>query len=103
MIDVTTENLITLSKAARDLPSRNGKRGINNSTVWRWTVRGIRGVKLETVLVGGTRFTSQQALNRFFHASTAAAAGVVVPAVRTSAQRQRAIDRAEEELIALGM
>jgi len=74
MIEVTAETLIQF----RDLPKWTkdhlGRR-IHPSTLHRWRLRGTRGVKLETLLVGGTRYTSVEALNRFFATTTAAADG----------------------------
>ncbi|MCR9211960.1 MAG: DUF1580 domain-containing protein [bacterium] len=35
------------------------------STAWRWANRGVKGVKLETVSIGGKRLTSVQAVTRF--------------------------------------
>ena len=35
------------------------------STVWRWINRGIRGHRLETMHVGGRRYTTEQAITRF--------------------------------------
>lgn len=35
------------------------------STLWRWTRHGVRGVRLETMLVGGLLFTSREAIQRF--------------------------------------
>lgn len=49
---------------------------INRSTAHRWRKRGVRGVKLETCLLGGRRCTSDQALQRFFADTTTAADGV---------------------------
>lgn len=49
------------------VPPRHGRR-IHKSTLFRWGQRGLRGVVLETVQVGGTRCTSQSALWRFFAA-----------------------------------
>jgi hypothetical protein len=60
MIDISNEFLLTISAAAKSLPSRP-----HISTVWRWIQRGVRGVKLETYLIGGRRFTSREALERF--------------------------------------
>jgi hypothetical protein len=97
MIDTATEHLLTLSQAARSLPNRRGKRGVNVSTVWRWMQRGIRGVRLDSSLIGGIRYTSQEALERFFSAVTAAANGEQV-APLTSRQRERRIQAAEREL-----
>ena len=74
MIDPFCEQLLTLTKAARNIPSRTGH-GLNPSTVWRWAKVGVRGVRLETVLVGGIRYTSREALTRFFARSTAASQG----------------------------
>ena len=36
-------------------------------------IDGVRGIRLESIMVGGTRCTSVQALQRFFDALTAAA------------------------------
>ena len=63
------ENLISF----RDLPSWCQKhlgRRISPSTLHRWRLRGCRGIKLETLLIGGTRTTSSEALQRFFSATT---------------------------------
>lgn len=98
MIDVATEHLLPLSAAAREMPGG----AVSVSTVHRWTNSGIRGVRLETVLRGGVRMTSHQALVKFIQATTAAADGQPM-ASRTPAQRRREIDRAERELIAEGL
>src|SRR5436853_7301545 len=96
-----SESLLTLSAAARELPGPSGK-GLHVSTLWRWSLRGIRGIRLETVMVGGIRYTSREALERFVGRTTAAAAGTT-PAVRTPKQRQRAIEAAERELTEAGI
>jgi hypothetical protein len=84
------------------LPGRTA-RGLHVGTIYRWMLRGIRGIRLETVLVGGIRYTSREALERFIAATTAAADGVPAANVRTSKQRQRAIEAAERELAKLGL
>jgi hypothetical protein len=89
------ERRLTLSQAARHL-------GLHVSTVWRWQLRGVRGVRLETILLGGTRYTSHEALERFTSACTAVANGGVAP-VRTTTQRQRQIELAERELAEAGI
>lgn len=91
-IAIHVETLLTLSQAARSLPSRP-----HWSTLQRWRVAGIRGVKLETCLIGGRRFTSAEALERFCNSTTAAANGEPQP-VRTPRQRERDMARAEQEL-----
>jgi hypothetical protein len=67
MIDRMTETLIPIEQVPDELPSNP-----HPSTVHRWRLRGIAGVKLETLKIGGRRFTSKEAIERFINASTAA-------------------------------
>jgi hypothetical protein len=96
-IDIGTENLITIGEASKALPSRP-----HIATVWRWVYHGCRGIKLETVNIGGRRLTSSEALQRFIERSTAAANGDTIP-VRSAKQRQKAVEAAERELAAAGI
>ena len=84
----------TLTEAAR----REGK---GPSTVWRWALKGCRGVKLETFLHGGVRCTTDPALRRFFDAINGASPLSAQP--RTNRQREAAISRAERELRQAGV
>ena len=101
MIDVTNETLIPF----RDVPAWTKEhlgRRVHPSTIHRWRMRGARGVKLETLLAGGTRYTSAEALSRFFAATTAAADGeayAIVPDIPDS----RAMREAEAYLSAEGV
>ena len=99
MIDVSVERPITFNEGAKFLPA--GRRP-TFSTWWRWSQVGLRGVKLETVLCGGRRCTTAEAVVRFFERVTAAANGEPVP-TRTSRQRQAALRAAEKELQAAGI
>lgn len=72
MIDIKSEELITLPKAAADyVPRRRQGRKVSTSTMYRWSNPGIRGVRLETIRVAGSLCTSVEALQRFFDALTA--------------------------------
>jgi hypothetical protein len=102
MFDTQFEQPIPLSLAARETPNRRGGRGINSATIWRWAMKGCRGIRLQTAMIGGIRMTSREALARFFAAITAVSDGEPLPA-RTSRQRQRAIDAAERELSEAGI
>ena len=62
-----TDQSIALSDAPKYLPRRNGKK-VHYSTVYRWATKGARGRVLETRLVGGIRYTTREALQRFFEA-----------------------------------
>jgi hypothetical protein len=98
MIDLANEKLLSLSQAARSLPGPP-----HPNTLWRWHQRGVRGVKLETVLIGGRRFTSFEALERFVHGVTSAADPIPAAKWRTPRQREAAIRRAEEALRRAGV
>lgn len=62
MID---ESLMTLAEAARSLPHKP-----HVATLYRWMSRGVRGIRLRTILVGGRRYTSREALNEFIEATS---------------------------------
>jgi hypothetical protein len=65
VIDIGNEQLVPLHEVPRLLPTRgNGKR-IHISAVYRWAQRGVRGTRLEVIRVGGTTYTSREALQRF--------------------------------------
>jgi hypothetical protein len=68
MIDPLNENVISLSAAARLLPRLRNNKPVNPSTVWRWSVHGVKGKRLETVKVGGVTATSVEAVRRFLRA-----------------------------------
>jgi len=101
MIDLAKEELITLKDICQVLPRRRRGRKPAFSTVWRWSLHGVRGVKLETLRVGGTLCTSREAVQRFFEQLSAlddAPPPEQQAAYRTPARRQRAIEAAEREL-----
>lgn len=70
MIDHRIEIVRTLTDAAAGLPRRRGGKPVNVATLYRWATHGCRGVRLETIQIGGTRCTSQEALQRFFERLT---------------------------------
>ncbi len=87
MIDIQRETIVSISEAPRHVPGRPSVQ-----TLWRWVLSGTRAGKLESCLIGGRRFTSVEAIQRFAEQSTAAAD---TPSARTSRQRERAIEQAE--------
>lgn len=63
--DLLAETLIPLGELRNMVPSgRPGKR-LDKATIWRWAVHGVRGVKLESEVIGNTRYTSLPAFHRF--------------------------------------
>ena len=69
ILDNQNEQMIALSDVPKHLPRRNGKK-VHYSTVYRWVTKGARGRILESKLVGGIRYTTLAALNRFFDTAT---------------------------------
>ena len=65
-IDIENEQLLGFSAAAKYVtqrfPGRRSGRGLHLCTVHRWASRGLKGIRLESIQCGGTRFTSVEAL-----------------------------------------
>lgn len=64
-LNLLAEDVIPLRDVPNELPRR-----IDVSTVWRWAERGVGGIKLETVKIGGKKMTSRQAVSRFISATS---------------------------------
>lgn len=99
MIDLQTETTLRLNDA-RNLPwlkGRTGKR-ISKDSLQRWALRGLRGVRLETVRIGGTIFTSAEAILRFLERLNAGSdqAGNTPAATNSSATIARAERRLDD-------
>jgi len=65
------ENLFSLVDAVEKATGRRP----HLSTVLRWASRGSEGIRLDTVLLGGRRLTSPEAVRRFAIAVTLAKDG----------------------------
>jgi len=96
MIEISSEALIPISEVPAALPRR-----VSIASVYRWMLRGVKGIHLQTILIGGRRYTSREALQRFAEQTTAAASGERPP-VRTFTRRARDQAKAREELKAVG-
>ena len=111
-IDMQTERVGGLADVARWLPRFQGTK-IHNSTLWRWCSRGVRGVRLEYLRLGGRILTSVEAVARFSvelakldqqQRDDDPPAQVRQKAKRrTPAQRDRDMARARKELEAAGI
>jgi len=94
-IDVESESLIPFCDARTAFPG--GKR-LSLATLHRWRLTGVRGIKLETVLIGGSRYTSAEAISRFVSAQNADESPS--PPKITAGQRRRQSEAARESLSA---
>ena len=100
MIDISKESLFSLTEAAAQVPRRRAGRKCHVATVYRWAQRGVRGIRLETIQVGGTRCTSRQAMQRFFEALTVQSAAPPAPSIPSlpDARKLADVDRQLDEI-----
>ncbi len=98
MNDLTKETLLRLNAARSAFP---GSARLGLATIQRWRMKGVRGVFLETCLIGGTRYTSQEAIARFISAQNAADAPAT-PTI-TASQRRKQSEAARTELQRMGV
>lgn len=89
-IDVKREQTIPLSDVPNHLPRRRGKK-VHYSTVYRWVTKGSRGRVLDSVRVGGVRYTSIEALERFLQSN---GSGPLAPETAVVAAVDAALDAA---------
>ena len=96
MINVAEEDLIAICDVPKQLPRRASGRRVHVSAVYRWISRGVRGVCLEAIKIGGTTYTSVEALQAFAqHRSRADRPP------SPSVARKRQMNRAEREAQAI--
>ncbi|MCA9218649.1 MAG: DUF1580 domain-containing protein [Planctomycetales bacterium] len=84
----------------------DGTKKVHTSTTHRWRQRGIKGIKLRTIMIGGDRYCCDEWLLEFFEATTRAkdkTTGENIRQGRLTAQREREIERAEQELDEAGV
>ena len=92
-IDIESERLVPIRQAPKHIPGRP-----HLSAVYRWMQRSNN--PLESILVGGRRWTSVEAIHRFIGNSNPTAATTTIP---TPARREREIEAAERRLDAAGV
>lgn len=90
MIDIGEETMLTFEGARLWLGERLGA-APSRAAMRRWITSGVKGAVLESLLVGGRRHTSIEAIQRFISATS----GEVK--VVTTARRRREIEAAKEE------
>jgi hypothetical protein len=99
VIEIQDEHLMTLAQAAKLRPSGRNGRPTHVSTVYRWIATGVRGVRLESIRIGGTLYTSREAIQRFADRLTPGPATIQPPSMTT---RRRSAEAAGRELDRLG-
>lgn len=98
MIDLDRQEYISLRTAAKLVPSvRAPGSCIHISTVVRWAKRGVRGRKLATCMIGGTRCTTRADLDRFLAELNEGTPGVLVAPTRDPKRAHRTARILERE------
>lgn len=67
---VLTEDVLTLKQAATTIQAATGIKP-DKSSLTRWIMRGVAGVRLDAVRIGRNWVTSEQAITRFIEQRTA--------------------------------
>jgi hypothetical protein len=68
--DLRDDKPLSLPDAAEFLSRLTGQKP-HVSTLWRWCLKGCKGVRLDSLCIGGKRFVTATAIERFIEASTA--------------------------------
>jgi hypothetical protein len=68
VIDPQREEICSLGEGASYITKNFAARKPSLSAISRWAINGLRGVRLESLKIGGQRVTSKEAINRFFAA-----------------------------------
>ncbi|MFO0822844.1 MAG: DUF1580 domain-containing protein [Gemmataceae bacterium] len=99
IVNDTTDDLIPLSQLAKFLPPP--LKHVHASTATRWALRGVGNprVKIETVKIGGRRFVTRSAVERWVARLTG---GEAMQAANTL-KRQQQYQDADDELAADGL
>lgn len=71
-IDIAAERLILVRDVPAYMPLSRHGRPIHLSAVYRWMTQGVCGVRLPTVYIAGHRYTSAEALSRYWADVTSA-------------------------------
>jgi len=69
--NVPRELPLSMSAAADRFAELSGRR-LNVATVYKWATHGVRGLKLESLVIGGRRVTTAAAIERFVLATSGA-------------------------------
>ena len=103
-IDPWRDSILTFPQAARLVPKIHRGKSTHLSTIHRWVQRGVGGVHLETISIGGSRCTSREALERFFSLITAKKnrGGTCEPTRTEAESARRRAGQIEVELDQLG-
>jgi hypothetical protein len=93
-IELLNEQLFPLVQAVEKATGRR----VHLCTCLRWGSKGSVGVRLETVVLGGRRLTSPEAVLRYMHAVTEIKDGTAVTTAISPRQNERAAAKSAKKL-----
>ena len=97
-MSVANEEMLTLAEAAKLLPRGRSGGPIHVATLHRWSAGHNKfGARLETVRIGGVRYTSREALERFI--AKLNGSEIVVSFTKCAGEKKK---RAKNELVKAG-
>jgi hypothetical protein len=98
MDDIPLGQLVPLALAVKTLPGRRPGKAISRSTLERWRTKGVGGIVLRTVRVGGTVCTCDAWIREFIERLNARRPPSPAPEVRGPSERGRAAAEARARL-----
>lgn len=98
MIDIMKEDLIPLRDVTKLLPPTRRGRRIHVSCVYRWIGRGLKGHRLEFIQVGGSTYTSREALQRWTEKLTSPPHSITSHPSTSSSDDQAVMERVARKL-----
>ncbi|MDB5350169.1 MAG: hypothetical protein JWN86_1416 [Planctomycetota bacterium] len=103
-IEIASETLLTIKQYCEFRGPGRGGKPMSPLTAYRHINIGVRGIRLEHTRVGGTVYTSVEAVQRFADALTDAKLRKYAPAaIAIPAARRRKDEAVARELDALGV
>jgi hypothetical protein len=88
--DLKQQRVLTLSQAAALIGNYLGRKP-SISTCWRWTLKGVRGSKLESIRVGGKVYTTEPAIRTFITTLSTDITPEAIKATQTSPKESAAL------------
>ena len=96
-IDTFKESIIHLDDAAKHVSKISGTKR-NRRILLRWASRGVAGVKLPAIRIGGELFTSREKLNWFLNESREAKRRNHSQATSIGIRQARNVEQQAQEL-----
>ncbi len=95
MPELAAAAIVAINDAGDHIPGRPSR-----ATVWRWVMHGIRGHRLESMLIGGRRYIAVDAIDRWLQAINGSNS---FKSADTRKYRERSANAAHEALKSKGM